>query len=180
MTAANIWCKAWDKGELSDEVLADKIGNLLTNKESARGFFVISLSSNSPLMDRLPEALVFQLREAGEIVVELAAKNLVMSTAMAIHQELAESGIDLESDEYYSQLDNRLREELPNRFQAENNVGNSGKPVQTVVSGTRTTGNGRSQNDRRVGLTPSEQAIAKKLGVSYKEYAKQKLRLQAS
>ena len=105
---------------------------------------------------------------------------IMTSTAMAIHQELAESGIDLESNEYYSQLDNRLREELPNRFQATNNEGNSGKPVQTVVSGTRTTGNGRSQNDRRVELTPSEQALSKKLGVPFKEYAKQKLRLQAS
>ena len=105
---------------------------------------------------------------------------IMTNTAMAIHQELAETGIDLESDEYYSQLDNRLREELPNRFQAESNAGNSGKPVQTVVSGTRTTGTGRSQNDRRVELTPSEQALAKRLGVSFKEYAKQKLRLQAS
>tara|TARA_R100000935_G_scaffold8158_1_gene17089 strand:+ start:1454 stop:2542 length:1089 start_codon:yes stop_codon:yes gene_type:complete len=105
---------------------------------------------------------------------------IMTSTAMVIHQELAESGIDLESNEYYSNLDNRLREELPNRFKAENNAGNSGKPVQTVVSGTRTTGNGRSQNDRRVELTPSEQALAKKLGVPFKEYAKQKMRLQAS
>ena len=105
---------------------------------------------------------------------------IMTSTAMVIHQELAESGIDLESNEYYSNLDNRLREELPNRFKAESNAGNSGKPVQTVVSGTRTTGNGRSQNDRRVELTPSEQALAKKLGVPFKEYAKQKMRLQAS
>ena len=102
------------------------------------------------------------------------------STAMVIHQELAESGIDLESNEYYSNLDDRLREELPNKFKAESNAGNNGRPVQTVVSGTRTTGNGRSQNDRRVELTPSEQALAKKLGVPFKEYAKQKMRLQAS
>jgi len=105
---------------------------------------------------------------------------IMTSTAMVIHQELAESGIDLESNEYYSNLDNRLREELPNRFKAESNAGNSGKPVQTVVSGTRTTGNGRSQNDRRVELTPSEQSLSKRLGVSFKEYAKQKMRLQAS
>ena len=105
---------------------------------------------------------------------------IMTSTAMVIHQELAESGIDLESNEYYSNLDNRLREELPNRFKAESNAGNSGKPVQTVVSGTRTTGNGRSQNDRRVELTPSEQALSKRLGVSFKDYAKQKMRLQAS
>lgn len=105
---------------------------------------------------------------------------IMTNTAMTIHQELAESGIDLESDEYYSNLDSRLREELPNRFQAKSNAGNSGKPVQTVVSGTRTTGNGRSQNDRRIELTPSEQALAKRLGVSFKDYAKQKMRLQAS
>ena len=105
---------------------------------------------------------------------------IMTNTAMAIHQELAETGIDLESNEYYSNLDSRLREELPNRFKAESNVGNNGKPVQTVVSGTRTTGTGRSQNDRRVELTPSEQALAKKLGVPFKEYAKQKMRLQAS
>ena len=105
---------------------------------------------------------------------------IMTSTAMVIHQELAESGIDLESNEYYSNLDNRLREELPNKFQAQSNAGNNGRPVQTVVSGTRTTGNGRSQNDRRVELTPSEQALSKRLGVSFKDYAKQKMRLQAS
>ena len=105
---------------------------------------------------------------------------IMTNVAMAIHQDLAQTGIDLESDEYYSQLDNKLREELPNRFQASSNAGNSGKPVQTVVSGTRTTGNGRSQKDRRVELTPSEQALAKKLGVPFKEYAKQKMRLEAS
>tara|TARA_Y100000748_G_C15484938_1_gene484322 strand:+ start:932 stop:2017 length:1086 start_codon:yes stop_codon:yes gene_type:complete len=105
---------------------------------------------------------------------------IMTNVAMAIHQDLAQTGIDVESDEYYSQLDNKLREELPNKFQAASNVGNSGKPVQTVVSGTRTTGNGRSQKDRRVELTPSEQALAKKLGVPFKEYAKQKMRLEAS
>jgi len=128
-----------------------------------------------------------QYAEPSEKAQKWAATNewfgvdrIMTNVAMAIHQDLAQTGIDVESDEYYSQLDNRLREELPNRFQAENNVGNSGKPVQTVVSGTRTTGNGRSQNDRRVELTPSEQALAKKLGVPFKEYAKQKMRLQAS
>ena len=105
---------------------------------------------------------------------------IMTNVAMAIHQDLAQTGIDLESDEYYSQLDTRLREELPNKFQSESNVGNSGKPVQTVVSGTRTTGTGRNQNDRRVELTPSEQALARKLGVPFKEYAKQKMRLQLS
>ena len=128
-----------------------------------------------------------QYAEPSEKAQSWAEKNewfgvdrIMTNVAMAIHQDLAQTGIDLESDEYYSQLDTRLREELPNRFQSESNVGNSGKPVQTVVSGTRTTGTGRNQNDRRVELTPSEQALARKLGVPFKEYAKQKMRLQVS
>jgi len=85
--AASIWCSAWDQGELSDEVLAERVSELLDTSNGARGFFAISLSSNSPLMDRLPEALIFQLREAGELVVDLVAKNLAMSTAMALHHQ---------------------------------------------------------------------------------------------
>ena len=81
---ASFWCNAWDQEELSDEVLADKIADLLSKKEGARGFFVISLSSNSPLMDRLPNPLIIKLREAGEFVVDLTVRNLAMSTAMAV------------------------------------------------------------------------------------------------
>ena len=105
------------------------------------------------------------------------------NVAFEVHQELAQSGIDTESDQYYSQLDSGIKQkvsELTNSFNSNTTAGNDRQPVQTVVSATRTTGNGRSQNDRRIELTPSEQSIAKRLGVSYKEYAKQKLRLQAS
>ncbi|MEB3157816.1 MAG: hypothetical protein VKO26_10325 [Cyanobacteriota bacterium] len=77
----------WDAGELSDEVLADAVGQLVGHRDGARGFFVVSLTSDSPLMDRLPETLVMQLREAGEGVVDLTARNLAMSTAMALHHE---------------------------------------------------------------------------------------------
>ena len=52
------------------------------------------------------------------------------------------------------------------------------KNVQTVASATRNTSTGRKQN--RIELTPSEQALAKKLGVSFKDYAIQKARLQKS
>jgi hypothetical protein len=103
---------------------------------------------------------------------------VMTNVAFAIHTELQKSGVDLESDEYYSQIDARIRQELPHRFES-NNARNSGS-VQTVVSGTRTTGNGRNQNNRTIELTPSEQTLARKLGVPFKEYAKQKLRLQQS
>ena len=87
MNATIHWCNAWEEGELSDEVLADRVSELLINRDGARGFFAISLASDCPLMDRLPEALLLQLRTAGEIVVDLTVRNLTMSTAMAIHHQ---------------------------------------------------------------------------------------------
>mgnify|MGYP003113015756 FL=1 len=96
------------------------------------------------------------------------------SVAFAIHKQLENEGFDTESDEYYSEIDKRVRQELPQRF----NVEADKKPVQTVASATRNTSTGRKQN--RIELTPSEQALAKKLGVSFKDYAIQKARLQKS
>ena len=68
-----------------------------------------------------------------------------------------------------------MRQELPHKF----NVEADKKPVQTVASPTRTTSTGRKQKNR-IELTPSEQQLAKKLGVSFKDYAIQKARLQKS
>ncbi len=84
MDASMIWCKSWENDEISDEVFADRIGELIKTVEGARGFFVISLSIDCPLMDRFPDALIFQLRSSGEIVVDLTVKNLAMSSAMVI------------------------------------------------------------------------------------------------
>ena len=96
------------------------------------------------------------------------------SVAFAVHKQLENEGFDTESDEYYTEIDKRVRQELPQRF----NVEADKKPVQTVASATRNTSTGRKQN--RIELTPSEQQLAKKLGVSFKDYAKQKARLQKS
>jgi hypothetical protein len=82
ITAA--WLQQWEGGELSDEVLADRVAVLVASRDGARGFFVVALAGDNPLMDRLPEPLVLQLRLAGEPVVDLVARNLAMSTAMAL------------------------------------------------------------------------------------------------
>lgn len=95
------------------------------------------------------------------------------SVAFAIHKQLENEGFDTDSDEYYSEIDKRVRQELPHKFNVE-----AKKNVQTVASATRNTSTGRKQN--RIQLTPSEQALAKKLGVSFKDYAIQKARLQKS
>ena len=78
------WLGRWDAAEISDEVLADRVAQLLASRDGARGFFVVSLTSDSPLMDRLPEPLVEQMRHAGAALVDLTARNLAMSSAMAL------------------------------------------------------------------------------------------------
>ncbi len=85
--AATLWCNAWERGELSDEVLADRVAELVSNTEGTRGFFVVSMTSDSPLMDRLPDPLIYKLREAGELVIDITVRNLAMSSAMAIHHQ---------------------------------------------------------------------------------------------
>jgi len=86
------WLSLWENGELSDEVLADRVAELVASRDGARGFFVVSLAGDCPLMDRLPEALLVQLRLAGVGVVDLSARNLAMSTAMALHHQRASDG----------------------------------------------------------------------------------------
>jgi hypothetical protein len=81
------WLNLWEAGELSDEVLADRVAELVASRDGARGFFVISLAGDSPLMDRLPDPLYLQLRAAGDGVVDLTVRNLAMSTAMAVHHQ---------------------------------------------------------------------------------------------
>ena len=91
--------------------------------------------------------------------------------AYGIHQKLiGDEGFDSNSDEYYEEIDKRMKKEFPHKFKSDTNevqVSNS-KPVQTVASANRTTKTGR----RTVKLTPSQVAIAKKLGVPLEEYAK--------
>lgn len=89
--------------------------------------------------------------------------------AYAIHGQLAEEGFDLSSDEYYDELDRRIRKEFPHKFkkpQANTNIDAPG--VAPATRGTAVSQNGR----RSIKLTPSEVAIARKLGVPLEEYAK--------
>jgi hypothetical protein len=91
-------------------------------------------------------------------------------TAFDLHKKLTEEeGYDPQSDEYYSEIDKRIRLEFPHKFAIIQQTAETTKPVQTVASAKRSTKSGR----RTVRLTPSQVAIAKKLGVPLEEYAKQ-------
>ena len=93
-------------------------------------------------------------------------------TAFDLHKKLTEDeGYDPQSDEYYSEIDKRIRLEFPQKFGNNTDKGeNTTKPVQTVASAKRSTNTGRKNSVR---LTSSQVAIAKKLGVPLEEYAKQ-------
>ncbi|NDC14789.1 MAG: hypothetical protein EBZ76_06320, partial [Synechococcaceae bacterium WB9_2_170] len=64
MQQSGAWLASWDAGELGDEVLADRVAGLLRDRDGARGFFVVAMTSEIPLLDRQPEALVEALRQA--------------------------------------------------------------------------------------------------------------------
>jgi hypothetical protein len=79
------WCKEWEEDLLSEEVLADRIAELIKTKIGLRGFFAYALSDKECfLLDKLPFSLIFKLNEAGEAVVEIVVKNLIMSSAQII------------------------------------------------------------------------------------------------
>ena len=88
-------------------------------------------------------------------------------TSFVIHQDLLNEGFDATSDEYYSEIDKRIRDEFPHRFGG-GESGQQNRPVQAVAPAKRSAKTGR----KSVRLTPSQVAIAKKLGVPLDEYAK--------
>lgn len=94
----------------------------------------------------------------------------VMTTAaFTIHQQLVEEeGFDPQSDEYYNEVDNRIRREFPHKFQTAKKSGGGSQVASAGNSASRSTTQGR----RSVKLTHSQVAIAKKLGVPLEEYAK--------
>ena len=85
--------------------------------------------------------------------------------AFGIHKELVEEGVDPTSDNYYSQVDKRMAENFPHKFSNEQPA-----PVQQVAASSR--GASGKKSSRKIKLTPSQVAIAKRLNVPLEEYAR--------
>ena len=125
---------------------------------------------------RLPEQTPRSLPEADPQAEDWAAKNrwfgtdrAMTFTAFEIHKDLVDKeGIDPKSDEYYTEIDKRIRVDFPHKFGNTETIATT-NPVQSVASANRSVKPGRKQ----VRLTSSQVAIAKKLGVPLEEYAKQ-------
>ena len=93
-------------------------------------------------------------------------------TAFDLHKTLVEQeGYDPQSDEYYEEVDSRIRLEFPHKFdKIDGSTTERTKPVQNVASARRSSSTGRKKT---VKLSPSQVAIAKRIGVPLEEYAKQ-------
>jgi hypothetical protein len=124
---------------------------------------------------RLPKQTPRSLPEADPEAEDWASKNTwfgkdraMTFTAFEIHKDLVEKeGFDPKGDEYYVEIDKRIRVDFPHKFG--NTDTTTSKPVQSVASANRSVKQGR----KTVRLTSSQVAIAKKLGVPLEEYAKQ-------
>ena len=105
---AKVWCKDWDDDLLSDEVLADRIKELIKTKNGIRGFFAYALSdSKCTLLDKLPTSLIFILRERGVDVVEITIKNLFMTSAQILNHQKA-------NNVEYAEMSNNISERCIN------------------------------------------------------------------
>ena len=129
------WCKEWEEDLLSEEVLADRVAELIKTKNGLRGFFAYSLSDRDCyLLDKLPSSIIFKFIEGGEDVVEIIVKNLIMSSAQIIvHQrennleyELASKNISERCKEILRLLETKLVVNAINYiFKDLDNLGNS-------------------------------------------------------
>lgn len=123
---------------------------------------------------------VQQPQQVDPRVEEWAEKNkwygrdtVMTHAAWGIHRQLVQvDGVDPSSDEYYDELDKRIRDAFPHKFQESGSSTQSrARNVQTVAPASRSSGINNAAR-RTVRLTPSQVAIAKKLGVPLEEYAK--------
>jgi hypothetical protein len=177
-SAQNELARAIEAGDAAAQVQANKriatlaIDNakLEQRKESMSQEKPVQLSDGGQLPRETPR----QMPQADPMAEDWASKNTwfgrdrpMTFTAFEIHKDVVKEGFDPNSDEYYAEIDKRIKVDFPHKFGNSNTT--TPKPVQSVASANRSVKQGR----KTVRLTSSQVHIAKKLGVPLEEYAKQ-------
>jgi len=171
--------QAIETGDAAAQVEANKrIAELAFENAKIQQRQVVQAEKPAQLSDggKLPERTPQSLPEADPMAEDWAAKNkwfgtnrAMTFTAFEIHKDLVEKeGYDPKSNEYYEEIDKRIRVDFPNKFDNSGDIQTT-RPVQSVASANRSAKTGR----KTMRLTSSQVAIAKKLGVPLEEYAKQ-------
>ena len=172
--------KARDEGNIPAEVEAQKmiarlgveearVANLKKKAETE-----VRTPVQTPTLDQAiaPKTTVSdpKAEEWAEKNPWFGSDNAMTYTAFDLHKKLTEEeGFDAQSDEYYKEIDKRMRLDFPHKFDTTEPTAST-KPTQTVASAKRSVNN---KSQKTVRLTPSQVTIAKKLGVPLEEYAKQ-------
>ena len=170
--------KAREAGDISAEVEAQKMIAKL-GVEEARVANLKKANENKAQEKKyqtLEQAIAPKTQAPDPKAEEWAEKNpwfgtdnAMTYTAFDLHKKLTEEeGFDAQSDEYYAEIDKRMRLDFPHKFGTTESTVTT-KPTQTVASAKRSVNPSR----KTVRLTPSQVTIAKKLGVPLEEYAKQ-------
>jgi hypothetical protein len=180
LTAAESKLKnARDAGDIGAEVTAQKEIAKLGYEEARLSEMKVTQKQDQEQRKTLSEGTIPQapLQPTPDIrATEWAQKNswfgkdnAMTYTAFDLHKKLVDDeGFDPQSEDYYGELDRRIKLEFPNK--TGNTTVQTSKPKQTVASATRT---GYREGRRTVKLTSSQVAIANKLNVPLEEYAKQ-------
>ena len=178
-SAQNELARAIEAGDAAAQVQANKriatlafdSAKMEQRKESMAQEKPVQLSDGGQLPRQTPR----QMPQADPMAEDWAEKNKwfgrdrpMTFTAFEIHKDLVEKeGFDPKSDEYYMEIDKRIKVDFPHKFG--NSETTTPRPVQSVASANRSVKQGR----KTVRLTSSQVHIAKKLGVPLEEYAKQ-------
>ena len=178
-SAQNDLARAIEAGDAAAQVQANKriatlafdSAKMEQRKESREQERPVQLSDGGQLPRETPR----QMPQADPMAEDWASKNTwfgrdrpMTFTAFEIHKDLVEKeGFDPKSDEYYMEIDKRIKVDFPHKFG--NSETTTPRPVQSVASANRSVKQGR----KTVRLTSSQVHIAKKLGVPLEEYAKQ-------
>ena len=144
----------------------EKVSMTLQDKESRK-----KEVESQPVQDsQAPQPQIsYKAQQWAEDNNWFGSDRVMTSAAMGIHEDLLQEGIESESDEYYNQINKRMKEYFPQKFAQETTEVKQAtrEPVQNVASVSR-----RSGGRKSVKLTKSQVVIAKKLGVPLEEYAK--------
>ena len=174
---------AKESGDLAAEVEANKeiarLGYEEARLNEAKAAYE-DMAKAEPKSEEIPKVSPQQTAQPDPKAEAWGAKNkwfgtdtAMTYTAFDLHKKLVEEeGFDPQTDEYYAEIDKRIRLEFPNKFDTtDGKVQNdTTKPTQIVASAKRSV---NKSGRKTVRLTPSQVAIAKKLGVPLEDYAKQ-------
>ena len=174
---------AKEAGDLAAEVEANKeiarLGYEEARLNEAKAAYE-DMAKAEPKSEEIPKVAPQQTAQPDPKAEAWGARNrwfgtdtAMTYTAFDLHKKLVdEEGFDPQSDEYYTEIDKRIRLEFPNKFDTTGDKvqNNTTKPTQIVASAKRSV---NKSGRKTVRLTPSQVAIAKKLGVPLEEYAKQ-------